>query len=312
MRLSRRGLQIALGGLWLLDGALQLQPVMFTTTFARGIIAPAGAGQPTPVHWLVTTAAAVIGARPVLFDALFASVQLLIGLGLWWRRSAEGALVASILWATGVWIFGEGFGGIFGSGATLANGAPGAAILYALLAVVALDLDWRGKRLTLSSGSVSIAWVATWAGLGALALGLGARAGGTLAASLRASAPGLPSLLRSSSTALASGLHPAGALPGVLLGALCLLIGLAGLAGERWRLVAAVAGGLLALFVWVFAEAFGGIGTGLATDPNSGPLLVLFAFVLASGRDGAGRASLPAMSHASPVMAMNPRASDAA
>jgi hypothetical protein len=29
--------------------------------------------------------------------------------------------------------------------------------------------------------------------------------------------------------------------------------------------------------IWVFAEAFGGIMAGGATDPNSGPLLVLLA-----------------------------------
>lgn len=312
MRLSRRGLQLALGLLWLLDGALQLQPVMFTTTFGRAIIAPAGTGQPAPVHWLVTTAATVIASRPVLFDALFASVQLLIGIGLWWRRSAEGALVASILWALGVWIFGEGFGGVFGSGASLLNGAPGAAVLYAVLGALALDIDWRGRRLALSSRSVSIAWVATWAGLAGLAIGLGSKAGANLAASLRASLAALPNGLRSPASLLAAEFRHAGALPGVLLAVVCALIGLASLAGDRWRLAGAVAGGLLALFAWVFAEGFGGIGTGLATDPNSGPLLVLFAVVLSSPRLGATRAALPVTPYASPAIAMNGSRSHAA
>jgi hypothetical protein len=34
---------------------------------------------------------------------------------------------------------------------------------------------------------------------------------------------------------------------------------------------------VVALLIWVFAEAFGGILAGGATDPNSGPLLVLLA-----------------------------------
>ena len=38
MRLTRRNLQIALGVLWLLDGALQLQPFMFTTGFSNDIL----------------------------------------------------------------------------------------------------------------------------------------------------------------------------------------------------------------------------------------------------------------------------------
>ena len=34
---------------------------------------------------------------------------------------------------------------------------------------------------------------------------------------------------------------------------------------------------VLALFIWVAGEDFGGILTGHATDPNSGPLLILLA-----------------------------------
>ena len=34
---------------------------------------------------------------------------------------------------------------------------------------------------------------------------------------------------------------------------------------------------VLALFIWVAGEDFGGILTGHATDPNNGPLLILLA-----------------------------------
>ena len=37
----RRWLQIGLGALWVLDGALQYQPYMFSRTFVTGIIDPA-------------------------------------------------------------------------------------------------------------------------------------------------------------------------------------------------------------------------------------------------------------------------------
>ena len=43
---TRRGVQIALGVLWLLDAALQLQPFMFTADFARQVLAPSGQDQP--------------------------------------------------------------------------------------------------------------------------------------------------------------------------------------------------------------------------------------------------------------------------
>ena len=79
-RVTRRGLQIALGVVWLLDGALQLQPFMFGSGFASQVLSPAGDGQPgwvaAGVHW----AAGLVGSSPAVWDALFAAVQLAIGI----------------------------------------------------------------------------------------------------------------------------------------------------------------------------------------------------------------------------------------
>ena len=86
--MTRRGLQIALGFLWLLDGGLQLQPFMLGTGFARQIVTVSADGQPqfvaVPMHW----AADVIAAHPVAWDVPFATVQLLIGVGLLVPRTA--------------------------------------------------------------------------------------------------------------------------------------------------------------------------------------------------------------------------------
>ena len=46
IRVTRRGIQVTLGLLWILDGMLQLQPAMLTPRFATQVIAPAGEGQP--------------------------------------------------------------------------------------------------------------------------------------------------------------------------------------------------------------------------------------------------------------------------
>ncbi|MDX6511391.1 MAG: hypothetical protein QOE36_895, partial [Gaiellaceae bacterium] len=109
---TRRTLQVVLGLFWLLDGALQLQPFMLGTGFARQVIAPLAAGQPHfvagPVHW----AANLVAAHPVAWDVPFAAVQLLIGLGLLAPRTARLALAASLPWALGVWFFGEGLSGL--------------------------------------------------------------------------------------------------------------------------------------------------------------------------------------------------------
>src|SRR5580658_9926501 len=80
--MSRRRLQIALGLLWLLDGVLQLQPYMFTLGFAHNVIAPAAVGQPLVVGGAVRWSAALIAPPPAVYAALFASVQLALGIGL--------------------------------------------------------------------------------------------------------------------------------------------------------------------------------------------------------------------------------------
>jgi hypothetical protein len=46
MLLSRRRLQTILGILWLIDGLLQLQPLMFTGNMINGVMRPMLEGQP--------------------------------------------------------------------------------------------------------------------------------------------------------------------------------------------------------------------------------------------------------------------------
>jgi hypothetical protein len=71
------------------------------------------------------------------FNAVFASIQLLIAAGLFYRRTAKPALAASIVWALFVWCFGESLGGIL-TGSTPLAGVPGAVLLYALIAALLL------------------------------------------------------------------------------------------------------------------------------------------------------------------------------
>ena len=85
----RRWLQIGLGALWVLDGALQYQPYMFSRTFVTGIIDPAGTGSPAVVANAVTGAGHVLLHDVVLFNAAFATTQLAIGLGLLWRPAVK-------------------------------------------------------------------------------------------------------------------------------------------------------------------------------------------------------------------------------
>ena len=48
LRVTRRGVEIALGALWLVDGALQFQPTMFTRGFFVDTLGMANMGLPGP------------------------------------------------------------------------------------------------------------------------------------------------------------------------------------------------------------------------------------------------------------------------
>ena len=82
--------------LWLLDGLLQLQPKLFGPTFATwGDHALGhGATRPSCVE-AIAQVAHLISVQPALVDALFAGVQLLIGVGLLIQDTVKPALVLS-------------------------------------------------------------------------------------------------------------------------------------------------------------------------------------------------------------------------
>jgi hypothetical protein len=134
-----RALQLALGCLWLLDALLQIQSFMLGRGFAAMLRATA-AGNPPVVAIPITWTAGIVGHHPVVADEIFAAVQLLIGLGIAWRPALRTALAASVAWSVAVWWLGEGLGGLLAGTASPVNGAPGPALLYALLAV----LLWPG------------------------------------------------------------------------------------------------------------------------------------------------------------------------
>ena len=74
-------------------------------------------------------------------NAIFATIQLALGLGIAWRPTVRLALGASVAWALAVWWFGEGLGSVLTGNASPVDGAPGAVILYALLAVLLWPAD---------------------------------------------------------------------------------------------------------------------------------------------------------------------------
>jgi hypothetical protein len=289
---TRRGLQIALGLIWLLDGGLQFQPFMLRTSFARDVIAPLGNGQPHlvagPIHW----AANLIAAHPIAWDVPFATVQVLIGLALLVPRTAKLALAASLPWALAVWYFGEGLSGLAGGRTSLLTGAPGAVLIYGLLALAAWPR--RDPRHEAPARWLPLAWAVLWAG-GAIFQALPGQNTGPAVAGTILGGPGWLGRLDAS---VASWTTHHGTFVVVALIIAEALIGLGAL-HRRSRGLAVAAGLVVALAIWVVAQDIGQLYTGQATDPNSGLVIAVLAIaVLASsrGRAGAGasRVALPA------------------
>ena len=182
-----------------------------------------------------------------------------------------------------MWWLGEGLGGVFTGMASPLTGAPGAAPIYVLIAVLA----WPARPGPEHGPSVAdgspiggrwarLAWLALWGGLAALALQPASRAAlhGTVAG-LPAGEPVWIGALDRAVAGLA-GSH--GAIISVAMAVVFLLVGAGVLVSGTTR-PALVLGIAAALVVWAAGENFGGILTGRGTDPNTGPLLILLATV---------------------------------
>jgi hypothetical protein len=276
----RRRLQLALAGIWLLDAILQFQQFMFSKGFSQ-MLAGTAAGNPGFIAHPITWAAAIVAHHAVATNAFFALIQLVLGLGIALRPTVRPALAASVVWAIAVWWLGEGLGGILNGTASPVNGAPGAVIVYALLAV----LLWppRPDRTSpfvagafVGPTAARILWLTLWGSLAWLSLQPATRAPRALGAMVTGMASGQPAWLASTDNDLGGFLNSHGPGFAVLL-AVVLAVVAAGvfLPGRAVRAILVLAL-VTAAFVWL-AEGLGGIFTGGGTDPNSGPLLALLA-----------------------------------
>jgi len=307
---TRRKLQLALGVIWLLDGILQYQPVMFSKAFPQ-MLAAASAGNPAVVARGVNWSANLVDHHLILLNAIFATVQLALGLGIAWRPAVKLALGASVAWALAVWWLGEGLGGVLAGTASPVNGAPGAVILYALLAV----LLWPAARnpaapfiaardpaapfiaardpaapfiaarnpsapfiaaRAVGRPVAQASWLVLWGSLAFFALLPASRAPQAISGMISDMASGEPGWLAWIDHHAASALAGRG-LPASIVLAVALALVAAGIyLPSRMTRAVIVLAILLATLIWL-AEGLGGIFTGTGTDPNTGPLLILLA-----------------------------------
>lgn len=251
-----RILTASLGSLWLIDGILQLQPAMFTNAFVQTILAPNLQSQPRVIVDIVAFGIRLWNINPSWSDTILAFIQIFIGLLLLSilvfparENTRRFGLRLSVVWALVIWIFGEAFGNLFTGSATFYTGAPGSALLYAVIAIFLLyalrdkeQQKWLFKKLPTVAGIffllsalpnfMPVFWQ-----------------------------PGTP-------TAIITNLLAIGAL--ACLGILLIVLPNRPVA---WITL------LFLIAVWWLGQGFGGIQTfpfGTATDPNSAPLFALF------------------------------------
>lgn len=280
---SRRGLRAAVGLLWLSAGALQLQPFMFTRAFAQDVVGSAAASQPAPLRQVIDTAEEVIGTHPAAANWLLAIAELAVGAALLLGRGravTRVACAASVAFGLGIWVIGEGLGGLLTGAAAVSTGAPGPALLYAVLTVAAWPRAAHPPSMRVLAGG----WAAVWA-LGA-ALALTPAQWGARGLGAQAAMGWMMSPHWTAGTARALADRLAGLPPGAAVALSLLTVGLhAAVAGAvvappRPGRVLLRAGAALSAAYWVFGQGFGGVATGTATDVGAGPVLLVLAITL--------------------------------
>jgi hypothetical protein len=279
-----RFVQLALAGFWAIDAVLQLQPANFTRQLVLGTVLGNAENQPQPIYGSLVFAAHVLAPVHVELNLAIVLVEIALACALLRRRQVKVALSLSIVWALGIWWLGEGFGGIFAGRGTLLVGAPGAALLYALLALIAWPTD-RGATGTIAAAgalgeraALSV-WALLWTGGAILRIvPFWFPPVYALQGDLQLSLDEEPRWLFHINQTLS---HAAavGGLPLVI--AIAVLeagVGIGVL--TRYRRAALTTGIALATIYWAFGQQFAGLLTGSATDIAAGPPFVLLALTL--------------------------------
>ncbi|MGH2494569.1 MAG: hypothetical protein ACRDIV_07675 [Ktedonobacteraceae bacterium] len=294
MLLSRKALQRILGVLWLIDGLLQLQPLMFTGNMINSVMKPMLDGQPSFIEPSLQFIVNQTTLHLTEVNLLIATVQILLGLGflLLSDRWVKEVVIASIVWAFIVWYGGEGMSMLLTGQASVLTGAPGAVLLYPLLGLVIYprkrsDKDTqRVKAKARIEGLISRAqlrWILSgfWFFAALLQLqpnwwqpGQISQAIGTMVGQGGLNAVLVDPVLQQTANITANIEIPLNIV--LIIVFLALGTGLAVVKQEQLRplLIASI---VVSVIIWYFSQAFGMVLTGMATDFNSGLLVVIMA-----------------------------------
>jgi hypothetical protein len=277
---ARRRLQLVLAGLWVLDGVLKLQPFMFTKDFGPMTLGDASNGAPfwlaDPINWVQR----IIVDHPVGPMVLFALIEIVIGFAIAYRPTVKLGLLACLCWVPFLWFFAEGLGGLAADSGPF-SGAPGASILYGLLAVLLWPTDRPGTSEAVrfvGGRAAKLVWVVLWGLLAGLSLLPANRAADAFSDTISDNISGTPQGYTSLLNHAVNWTQGRGAELGITLAVLLALVAVSVLVPDR-RVVRAglVLAIVIAAVIWVFGEGLGMPFMGMATDPDTGPLLAVIA-----------------------------------
>jgi len=283
LRITRRGIQVTLGFIWLLDGLLQFQSFMYSHAFLKEVIEPTAAGQPGFIREPILTFAHFYGHNFTLWNTLSAEIQCAIGLGLiLGGRAVRPALLASYFWAFVVWWLGEGFGTLL-SGAPVSPlmGAPGAVFIYLMVGLLVWPKDDNAAGKPVDGGLLGrlggrIVWSVVWLEAAVLWLLRVDHSREAIKEQITGMAEASPHWLATTQYSVAKGFGGDGATTATLLAILSVLIAVG--VWTRARPLVLLLGAALSIFYWIYGQSLGGpFWIGQATDVNTGPLLVLLA-----------------------------------
>jgi hypothetical protein len=267
---------------------------MWTMNMVNGIMKPMLQGQPGLFEPSLQFIVNQTTLHLVEVNLLISVVQILLGLGflLLPDRWVKEVVIASIVWAFIVWYGGEGMSMLLTGQASILSGAPGAVLLYPLLGLAVYPRkksDSATKRTTRKAGDdgllsrkalryiLAVFWFFAallqlqpiWWQQGQISQSIGAMVGqGGLNTVV------VDPLLQQVSNATANIEVPLNIALIVIF--LAIGIGLVAVKDEQVRpfLIASI---VVSILFWYFSQAFGMILTGMATDFNSGLLVVVMA-----------------------------------
>ncbi len=204
-------------------------------------------------------------------------MQLLLGAAILLAGRRRWPFVLSLIWAALLWPCGQAYGDLLSGSASVLTGAPGSAVLYGLLTWAAWPMgeEAAARRRQYVVGALGGIWAlaAVLQVNGAFFTAQG------LASLITGNVPGQPPWLAALLTAAGrvAAAHPvAGNVVATAVAAACAL----GIWSVRLRRPALLMSIVASAFAWVFGQAFGMLLTGMATDPNTAPLLATLALAV--------------------------------